>query len=715
MSTIRDLIVNPSKINNTTLNTVNHNYQAALHQSQIVIENDMLIFREPVCGGFSYNRLQLVPAEFYNIIFVAFHSNVIGRHLNAYRTLHRIRLHYYWPGMYSYIKRMCNACPGCTLANPTKSKSSKLVYNFLIKAPFLVLFIDAYSVGKHSSFDGSKVYLVACCGMTGFASMEPIQHANSKNFASGIMKIQLRYGFCHTVVLDKDSKFVGVCRKALNLLQINCHVLSGDNHNPVIVECVNQYLTKCLKIMTNERDSVRIALEAILLLLYAWNSCPIPGTDISRSLIAVGCEFAFPVDYSTNKHWELTSSPTSVESYSPDLATRLSALREVAHLLVKEHRAYYRELINSRCPDPRTYSVGDIVFARRATRLDAAKGRVDKLTYAFTGPRRITALLKGASYELEHCSNPNQKEKKHASDLLPYQLELIRFQPLDGSDTWYGQLHKPITAHPFKEAGINGFDPIKPFKVSANFLMTDQLSQFQWPSLSELNEDISPFPWSSEEERRQYLSGDTISTLPVMYTGPPPSAPMYSTPTIPSLSILSRSIIQSSAKVFFISHSIGTNDAREWRLVRVALQESMSSYPSCLQDGRFLVEFYISHPADSWYNTINTCFWLQYHTLGELQSPLSTTDTYLIRPSDSSEDYATRHKLLPFRKWVNLTHHDTFIHGPFDFATVNGRKTEIVSPNQIGMCSKPIVICSTTHFCALMCHHILFMSTAEHM
>jgi hypothetical protein len=101
----------------------------------------------------------------------------------------------------------------------------------------------------------------------------------------------------------------------------------------------------------------------------------------------------------------------------------------------------------------------------------------------------------------------------------------------------------------------------------------------------------------------------------------------------------------------------------------------MSSYPSCLQDSRFLVEFYISHPADLRYNAINTCFWLQYHTLSELQSPLSTTDTHLIRPSDSSEDYATRHKLLPFQKWVHLTHHDLFIHGPFEFASVKGRKT----------------------------------------
>jgi hypothetical protein len=177
------------------------------------------------------------------------------------------------------------------------------------------------------------------------------------------MKIQLRYRFCHTVILNKDSKFFGVRSEALDLLQINRHVLSGNNHNPMMVKRINQYLTKGLKIMTNEHDSVRIALEAILLLLYAWNSCPIPGTNISRSLVAGGREFAFPIDYSTNKHWELTSFPSSVESYSKDFAIRLAALREVAQLLVHEHQAYHCKLINSRRSDPYIYSIGNIVFA----------------------------------------------------------------------------------------------------------------------------------------------------------------------------------------------------------------------------------------------------------------------------------------------------------------------------------------------------------------
>ncbi len=96
----------------------------------------------------------------------------------------------------------------------------------------------------------------------------------------------------------------------------------------MLVERINRYLNKGLKIMTNERDSVRIALEAILLLIYAWNSCPVPGTDILRCLVAVGREFAFPIDYSTGAHWTLThASPSSVDSYAKELASRLSASR----------------------------------------------------------------------------------------------------------------------------------------------------------------------------------------------------------------------------------------------------------------------------------------------------------------------------------------------------------------------------------------------------
>jgi hypothetical protein len=265
--------------------------------------------------------------------------------------------------MYAFVKRMCQACPGCALANSTCSKSSELIYNFPIKAPFLVMHFNVYAAGTHADFEGSECYFIGCCGMTSFACMEPITNASATNFTSAIMKMLLRYGFCHTAMLDKDSKLFGVCSKALDLLKINLHVLSGANHNPMLVERVNRYLTKGLKIMCNKRDSVRVALEAILLLLYASNLCPVPGTDISCSLVAIGREFAFPIDYSSRRHWELTSLPSTVVSYSIELALCLSTCREVAEILDKEQRSYHCELINAHCPDPHICSVGNIVFA----------------------------------------------------------------------------------------------------------------------------------------------------------------------------------------------------------------------------------------------------------------------------------------------------------------------------------------------------------------
>jgi hypothetical protein len=162
----------------------------------------------------------------------------------------------------------------------------------------MVLHVNAYMAGSHTGFEGSDMYLVACCGICTFAALEPVSGANATTFASAIMKIQLCYEFCHTIILDKDKKFCGVCRKALDLLKINCHVLSGGNHNPMLVERLCCYFNKGLTIMCNERDTVQNALECLLLLLYAWNSCLVPGTNISRSLVAVGCKFAFPIDYS---------------------------------------------------------------------------------------------------------------------------------------------------------------------------------------------------------------------------------------------------------------------------------------------------------------------------------------------------------------------------------------------------------------------------------
>ena len=82
------LVLNPGKICKATLQDVHYIYQGALHQLHIVLEDEMLIVWEPIHGGTSYTSLQIVPVDLRDIIFVAFHSNPVGGHLDATCTFH---------------------------------------------------------------------------------------------------------------------------------------------------------------------------------------------------------------------------------------------------------------------------------------------------------------------------------------------------------------------------------------------------------------------------------------------------------------------------------------------------------------------------------------------------------------------------------------------------------------------------------------------------
>jgi hypothetical protein len=54
---VRNMILNPSKICNESLSKVNHIYCMPLQQSLLLIDNGMLILKEPITGSNSYTRL----------------------------------------------------------------------------------------------------------------------------------------------------------------------------------------------------------------------------------------------------------------------------------------------------------------------------------------------------------------------------------------------------------------------------------------------------------------------------------------------------------------------------------------------------------------------------------------------------------------------------------------------------------------------------------
>ena len=69
-------------------------YRQPARLGQFSVKDKILYMREFFQNDDRYVELKIVPDSLRNIIFVAFHSNPIGGHLNTFRTYHRIRQRY---------------------------------------------------------------------------------------------------------------------------------------------------------------------------------------------------------------------------------------------------------------------------------------------------------------------------------------------------------------------------------------------------------------------------------------------------------------------------------------------------------------------------------------------------------------------------------------------------------------------------------------------
>jgi hypothetical protein len=229
-ATIIRLILNPSRITNKVLSKVHLTYRTAVRTSKLKWDENRLTLFEPIANSTNTVRLTIIPLDLRKHLFTAFHVNPLGRHFSLYYTLHRIRLRYHWPNIYTYIKQNIDDCVACVLQNGGYLALSELLYSFPLSAPFQAVHVDAWVPGKTMSFDGCIGLMIVVCHMTGFTAIEPIKEMNSALFAKSVYTILLQYGLSHTVITDPDSKFKGQFKEAFLTLKIYQSLIDQPNH-----------------------------------------------------------------------------------------------------------------------------------------------------------------------------------------------------------------------------------------------------------------------------------------------------------------------------------------------------------------------------------------------------------------------------------------------------------------------------------------------------
>ena len=233
----------PTQVPATVIESVGMGYRQNLKKGLIgLVGNKLMLFKSLVMNT-KYVGLIIVPISLRRTLFDHFHASPCGGHMGVYKTLYRLRMRFFWPGMRENIKGMVSRCAHCIAYNAWKTRQSELYFSWPITVPFWVLHVDLWSPGVVTSKNDKNGYLLNCmCDLTQFVVSSPTEDitavALSELFMSSVV---LTFGMCSVVVVDDGSSFKGVFEDMCKALNIHYWCLSRGNHKGNSVERYHRF------------------------------------------------------------------------------------------------------------------------------------------------------------------------------------------------------------------------------------------------------------------------------------------------------------------------------------------------------------------------------------------------------------------------------------------------------------------------------------------
>ena len=183
--------------------------------------------------------------------------------MGEYKTLYRIRMRFFWPGLREEIKKWVAACAHCVSYNVWRTRSSELHFSWPIIVLFWIIHVDLWSPGLTEDSSGHKIYLLNCmCALTQFIVSSITTNTDSCTLAQVFMsEVVLTFGMCSMVVIDDGSTFKSVFILMCTALKINFWYLSRGNHRSNSVERYHRFLNKTQAIAGTDRGTHSVILQ----------------------------------------------------------------------------------------------------------------------------------------------------------------------------------------------------------------------------------------------------------------------------------------------------------------------------------------------------------------------------------------------------------------------------------------------------------------------
>ena len=433
----------------------------ALQQGQLELDNDILYYYDhSKTRDMRQLRRRVVPERLRQLIFIACHTSPFAGHSGLTRTLYRLQTRFWWPGMVRDATEGVKSCLHCNLTNATSHENQTLLNSQTSQVPFATVYLDIWSPGDIPDKYGNTKVLTAMDCLTGFVMVAFLQsEVSSFSVAQTFLERFVgTVGLPLHVVVDKGNEFAGTFSTVLDTLQIPHETASPENHRRIRNERFHRLLNKVQAINTADYSSFFLWLQGTLFAAYAWNATPADGTDIPRSVAAIGREFPFPIDVSlhTPSPNEGSADAQHILDHSEATLPFLQRQQQLLEFLNDDRRSWHNSLKNKDRHPPH-FNIGDLVIVRRQIKSNAADGISAKLQPRLKGPYRVIAQISPSSYRIQKLpflrglGRPGRTIKENAARMTRLPSTTILHRTPDGADTQFGLLEGTRALHPLRK------------------------------------------------------------------------------------------------------------------------------------------------------------------------------------------------------------------------------------------------------------------------
>ena len=376
-----------------------------------------LLFKKYFAIGNTTKWQLLVPSPKRKEVFNHFHAHNTGGHLGVDRTLHRIKLAFYWPGMSQDVSKWCMSCGKCAARKPSLRKNKAPLKQYQVGEPLERIAMDLLGPLPLTR-RGNRHVLVIGDYFTKWMEAIALPDQDTETVAKAVVEEFIcRYGTPRQLHTDRGTCFESnLFRSICKLLNIEkTKTTARHPRSDGMVERFNRTLASMLTMYCEEDQ--KSWDEHLPYVMLAYRSSVHSSTGFSPNMMMLGRETELPLQV-------VVGTPESGKQVEPVEYVEVlqSKLRE-AHNIAREHlkrsAEHQKRSYDKQGATSRQFNIGQAVWYYNPV---IRKGICKKLTSPWRGPYVVVKKLNDVTYLIQRTARA-RPIASHVDKLKEYKGE----------------------------------------------------------------------------------------------------------------------------------------------------------------------------------------------------------------------------------------------------------------------------------------------------